>query len=219
MDFAILKNLKKWSAQKVIPKTLIFCGLLSSLLYVAMNVMIPMQWDGYSVFSQTVSELSAIGAPTRPLWVKLGIIYTLLMTAFGFGVWLSASKNRKLRIVGGLAIAFGLIGLFWPPMHLRGTIYTITDTLHIVFAMVELLLMILMISFGATALGRRFKIYSFLTLLIFVIFGILTGMEAPNIAVNQPTPWIGLWERINMAAFLLWVALLSVLLLKMGKSK
>jgi hypothetical protein len=48
-------------------KALLVCGILSSLLYVVMNVFVPMQWQGYSSASQTVSELSAIGAPTRPL--------------------------------------------------------------------------------------------------------------------------------------------------------
>jgi hypothetical protein len=52
----------------MIRKVLIVCGILSSLLYVAMNVFVPMLWEGYRSASQTVSELSAIGAPTRPLW-------------------------------------------------------------------------------------------------------------------------------------------------------
>jgi hypothetical protein len=34
------------------------CGILSSLLYVAMNVFVAMQWEGYSSASQAVSELS-----------------------------------------------------------------------------------------------------------------------------------------------------------------
>ena len=46
-------------------KSLLACGLAASLLYVAMNVFVPMQWDAYSSFSQTISELSAIDAPTR----------------------------------------------------------------------------------------------------------------------------------------------------------
>ena len=46
-------------------KLLLTCGIASSLLYVAMMVFIPMQWDAYSSGSQTISELSAIGAPTR----------------------------------------------------------------------------------------------------------------------------------------------------------
>jgi hypothetical protein len=79
-----------------------------------------MQWEGHSSASQTVSELSAIGAPTRPLWVLLGIAYTLLVTAFGWGVWQSARRNRPLRVVGGLMVAYGVIGLASPlaPMHL-----------------------------------------------------------------------------------------------------
>ena len=54
----------------------LMCGIASSLLYVAMNVFVAMQWEGYSSASQTVSELSAIGAPTRTLWVTLAIVYT-----------------------------------------------------------------------------------------------------------------------------------------------
>jgi hypothetical protein len=56
----------------VLLKVLLACGILSSLLYAAMNVFVPMLWDGYTMASQTVSELSAIGAPTRTLWVRLG---------------------------------------------------------------------------------------------------------------------------------------------------
>jgi hypothetical protein len=48
-------------------KVSLMCGIVSSLLYVGMIVLVPMQGDGYSSASQTVSELSAIGAPTRPL--------------------------------------------------------------------------------------------------------------------------------------------------------
>ena len=54
---------------KMLRKLFLACGVLSSLLYVAMNVFVPIQWDGYSTASQTVSELSAIGAPMRVLWL------------------------------------------------------------------------------------------------------------------------------------------------------
>src|SRR5436190_3439576 len=97
-------------------KSLLACGLAASLLYVAMNIFVPMQWAAYSSFSQTISELSAIDASTRPLWVPLGIVYTLLVAAFGVGLWKSAQRNRLLRVVGGLFVAGGLIGLGWLPM-------------------------------------------------------------------------------------------------------
>src|SRR5258705_1107800 len=121
-------------------EVLLVCGIISSLLYVAMNVFVPMQWDGYSSASQTVSELSAIGAPTRPKWVLLGIAYTFLVTAFGLGVWRSARSSRPLRLVGSLMVAYGVISLAWPlaPMHLRGEGFTLTGTMHIVLPAVSL---------------------------------------------------------------------------------
>src|SRR6202158_4040808 len=88
-------------------KILLVCGVLSSLLYVAMTVFVPMQWEGYSSASQTVSELSAISAPTRPLWVPLGTAYTLLVAAFGWGVLASARRHRPLRVAGRLLVAYG----------------------------------------------------------------------------------------------------------------
>jgi ABC-type Na+ efflux pump permease subunit len=68
-------------------KLLMVCGIVSSLLYAAMLAFIPMLWEDYCSASQTVSELSAIDAPTRSVWVPVGIAWTLLYAAFGSGVW------------------------------------------------------------------------------------------------------------------------------------
>jgi hypothetical protein len=198
-------------------KLLLICGIVSSLLYVAMNVFVPMQWEGYSSASQTVSELSAIGAPTRTLWVPLGIAYTLLVAVFGWGVWASARQNRSLRVAGGLLVAYGVIGLAWPPMHLREVLAagggTFTDTMHIVFAIVTVLLMLLAMGFGAAAFGNRFRLYSIATMVILFACGALTVPDAANIQANLPTPWVGVWERINIGVFLLWVIVLATTLL------
>jgi hypothetical protein len=195
-------------------KLLLLCGVLSSLLYVAMNLFVAMRWEEYSSVSQTVSELSAIGAPTRALWIRLGFVYTLLVIAFAWGVWRSGGRNRPLRIAGGLMISYGVVSLAWPlaPMHLRGAEFTLTDSLHITLAMVTVLLMLLAIGFGARALGHRFRRYSVVTMAVLLAFGVLTAIESPRIAANLPTPWIGVWERINIAAFLLWIVVLAIAL-------
>ena len=99
-------------------------------------------------------------------------------------------------------------------MHLRGAEPTLTDTMHIVFAMVTVLLMLLAIGFGAAAFGRRFRLYSIATMVILVAFGALTGVDGPRIAANLPTPWLGVWERINIGAFLLWIVVLAIALLR-----
>jgi hypothetical protein len=201
-------------------QTLLVCGILSSLLYVAMTVFIARQWEGYDSAAQTISELSAIDAPTRWIWVLPGALYTILVTAFGWGVWKSADGHPVLRRVGGLIVAYGSLGLLWPfaPMHLREVLAagggTLSDTLHLVLASVTVLLMLLAIGFGAGAFGRPFRRYSIASLVILGVCGALTFLDAPRVGANLPTPWLGVWERINLGVFLLWVVVLATILLR-----
>jgi hypothetical protein len=199
------------------------CGIVSSLVYGAMIWAI--RYEGYSLVSQVPSELTAIGAPTRALWAQLGWIYTMLVTAFGVGLWKSAGRNRAVRIVGGLILAYASLGLLWPfaAMHQREVLAagggTSSDTMHVVLGGVTVFLMFLAIGFGATAFGTRFRIYSIATTIVLLTFGALTFIEAPRLQANLPTPWIGLWERINISVFLLWVVVLAAALLRTGTSQ
>ena len=185
-----------------------------------MNVFVAMQWEGYSSASQTISELSAIGAPTRPLWVSLGIAYTLLVTAFGWGVWGATRRNRPLRVVGGLMMLYGVSGFGWPfaPLHQRAVLAagggTLSDTMHLVFGAVISLLMLVAMGLGAAAFGKRFRLYSIATMVILIVFSALTGVDGPRVAANLPTPWVGVWERIFIGVFLLWVVVLAVAVLR-----
>ena len=51
-------------------------------------------------------------------------------------------------------------------------------------------------------------------MIIFLAFGILAGMNGPRIAANQPTPLLGIWERINIFGYMLWIVVLAILLLR-----
>jgi hypothetical protein len=201
-------------------KALLVCGVASSLLYALMIWGI--RYDGYDPISQVPSELTAIGAPTRALWARLGWIYTVLVTAFGIGVWTSAGENRAVRIVGGLILAYASLGLLWPvaAMHQREVLAagggTLSDTLHVLLGAVTVFLMFLAIGFGASAFGKPFRLYSIATIVVLLTFGALTFFEAPRLQANQPTPWIGLWERINICVFLLWVVMLGAVLWRTG---
>lgn len=203
--------------QILLKKVLLGCGIISSLLYVAMNIIVPMQYPGYSSTSQTISELSAIGAPTRTLWVILGTIYTLLVTAFGWGVLKSAQHKRSLRIAGLLLIIYGLIGVVWPPMHQREVLAagggTLSDTLHIAITFVVIPLMLLVIAFGAASFGKGFSIYSIVTILALLGSGVFVGIDSPNLQANLPTPWIGVWERICIGVYMLWIVVFATKLL------
>ena len=51
-----------------------------------------------------------------------------------------------------------------------------------------------------------------------IVFGVMTGLQSPQLEANLPTPWIGLWERINIGVYMLWVVVLAVLLLQKEKA-
>ena len=197
---------------------LLACGIVSSALYAVMIWAI--RYDGYSPISQTVSELSAWGTSTRTLWIPLGGLYTLLIVAFGVGVWIVAGGRRSLRITGALLVAYGALGLVWPfaAMHQRAVLAvggaTLADTAHLTLAGTTVVLMFAAMAFGAAAVAGWFRIYSIATMVVLVAFGVLTSMDASKVADDLPTPWAGLWERINICAFLLWIVVFAVVLLR-----
>ena len=204
-------------------KALLVCGIASSLLYAVMIWAI--RYEGYNPISQVPSELTAIGAPTQRLWALLGSLYTLLVAAFGWGVWRSAGRNRSARIMAGVILTYASLGFLWPfaQMHQREVLAagggTLGDTMHVVLGGVTVLLMFVAIAFGAAAFGKRFRFYSIATIIILLAFGGLTFLDAQRLQANLPTPWIGLWERINISAFLLWVLVLATMLLPTGRLK
>ena len=199
---------------------LLACGAASALFYFGMDAVAALLYGGYSYTDQTISELSAIGAPTRSLWVPLGFVYGALVIAFGLGIWVSAGQKRALSVVAGLVLAAGLVSLVaWPlaPMHQREVLAaggaTFSDTMHLTLAGVNTLLFVLMIGVGATALGRGFRLYSIATISTVLIFGALTALDASSVETNEPTPWLGVKERIAVLGSMLWMAVLAVVLL------
>jgi hypothetical protein len=218
MENVALRAKKSLVATTRFQKALLWFGIVSIVWYVALNILMPLKYPGYSSLSYTVSELSAIDAPTRPLWIILCIPFSLFTIAFGIGIWQIAGNVKKLQIVASVVVLDAVIGLFWPPMHRREIIAaggdTLTDTLHIVWTFIHLVLVLLMIWFGAAALGTAFRIYSIITVLTFTVFGILTARESPGMEAGEPTPYIGLFERINMAAYMLWIVVFAAALLR-----
>jgi hypothetical protein len=179
---------------------LLLCGIASALVFSGMVWLI--RYDGYDPFSQVPSELTAV------------------LVAFGVGVWASAGPTRSVRIVGASILGQASLALLWPfaPMHQRDVLAagggTAGDTLHLVLAGITVALMFLAIGAGAAAFGRRFRLYSVASIVVFLVFGGLTFLEASRLQANLPTPWIGLWERVNITTFQVWIAAFAARLLR-----
>jgi hypothetical protein len=201
---------------RIIRDLLLLAGVLSSIVYVTADILCGLRYPGYSFTDQVISELSAIGAPTTVLWVRLLQIFAVLFAAFAIGVVRESSGNRRLRLTGWLLVGFVLSGPLWSfvPMHQRGDVFTWTDLGHIALGGVMVLLITAVITVGAGALGRRFRVFSQILVTVAVISGVGTFAYVPRMINQLPTPWVGTVERIHLYAFFLWVGVLAVALLR-----
>jgi len=192
------------------------CGIVSSVLYVGTEIAASLAYPGYSYTSGMVSELGAIGAPTRPQWIAMSVLYNPLVIAFGAGVLMVAGEKRSLRAAGVLLVAYGLVSALGPlvPMQQRGNGLALTDVLHIACTVGMVASVVLFIAFGATASGKGFRAYSIVTLFAIVVGGVLAGVAGGQAAAGQATPMIGVFERVNIYSEMLWVLVLAVVLLR-----
>jgi hypothetical protein len=202
-------------------RLLLSCGVITAAFFIAMDVAAAtLFYPGYDYAAQQVSELSAIGAPSRPFWMQMSYPYAALMIAFGAGVWSAAAGRSGLRVTAVLIMLFAVTGLAWAqfaPMHMRATEFTGTDVAHIAFAVAAVLLILLFIGFGAAALGRGFRIYSAVTIAAVLTAGGIVGTQIPAIAAGEPTPWMGLLERVSIYGPLLWMAIFALALLRIRR--
>jgi uncharacterized protein len=212
----IMAFIKRHPVQTV----LLACGIVSPLLYVATDVLGNLLYEGYSYTDNTWSELFAIGAPTRSLLLPLIVLGVPLMAAFAVGVWTSAGRKRAARITAATLLGYTVFGtaaqVFFPMLTreaLAAGEAALPNALHPPVTMVSVLFLLLAVGFGATLLGKRFRHYSYGTILMLVVFGVLSGLQGGQAEANLPTPWIGLEQRINAYAFALWVAVLAIGLL------
>jgi hypothetical membrane protein len=202
-------------------KALLVCGIIASLLYISTDILLGLISPGYSFNSQAISELSAIGAPTRPLWIAMTFLFNPLLVAFGIGVWKAAGTKRSLCLTGIVLVIWGFLGFVWLffPMHLRGEIGSTTDTMHLVMAGITVFLMTLLMIIGSGARGKFFRLYSILTIAVMLIFGVMVGQQAPRVAAQLPTPWMGIMERISVYSPMFWVLILAIVLLRRKRSQ
>jgi hypothetical protein len=86
------------------------------------------------------------------------------------------------------------------------------DVGHLVLTGVTLALILSLFGFSAAAFGRRSRLGAIAGAATVVVFGALTGVQAAKLPRGEPTPWMGLFERVSIAPWLLWMVLVAVVL-------
>ena len=183
----------------------LLAGIASSIVYIAADFIAAAAFPEYHSFrTRAISEFVAAGAPSRTLISGVLTIYNVLLLAFGVAVFMASRGNRALRITGSLLVALAALNAAAPlvamPMRGEGSPF-----LHEVFTALTVLLILAAIGASSAAFDRRFRTYAFVTMAVMFVFGVLTGVDASS----EPTPWIGILERISIGAYLLWQIVLA----------
>ena len=200
---------------------LLSCGIAYPVAYVVANdVIAAARYPGYSRITQAVSELSATGAPSRRFLVRMLPVFTGLTAAYGIGVWNAAGRRRALRATGLVLLASGATGMAWLPFPMSsrdaiaGGAATGGDTGHLVLTGLTVSEILALLGAGSAAFGTRFRIYSLTSAAVVLLFGTLTSREGAKLADGQPTPGMGLYERVSIGTWLQWMATLATILLR-----
>lgn len=197
-------------------KILMLCGIAAAVVYTGTVILGGLLRPGYSHISMAISELVADGAPNRSLLSSLFLLYNLLASIFGAGLFLQVNSQPRGRLsgmIGSLAlIAVGVAGILMElafPQEPGGTATTFTGTMHFVMAgiaslgtMIAVLMLALWFK-GIPALRSHVR-YSILSLVVIFVSGGLTAAALAN-----QHPLFGLIERITIFTFILWMSVMG----------
>jgi hypothetical membrane protein len=199
------------SSSRTATRLLLLSGIAAVGLYGLGDLISGLLYDGYSFRDQAISELSAFGSPVRPLMMSVILIHSVLIIAFGLGVW-RAGERKSIRWAGLALMGAGVIGI---PTH---TVFAMSsrwmdvgfnDTMHIILSGMFSLLVFVAMALSAVAYRGWFRLYSIATLLILIGFGGAASVAIGGIEENI-TPWAGGFERINAYAYFAWLVVLAL---------
>jgi hypothetical protein len=195
---------------RTVRRVLLGCGIAASALSVAEDALAGALTEGYSFTAQSMSELGAVGAPTRPLIVPANLTYDALMIAFGAGVWSASGASRWKRATAAMIVGSAGVSAVWQlfPMRMGEP----PSPANVAFGAASVLLFMLAILLAAIGYRGWFRVYSILTL---AAYAGLTGWgflrEGAGTEGEMST---GAQERTMVAGYLLWVVALAVMLLR-----
>lgn len=198
-----------------VQQALLCCGILAPLLYIGMDRLAGQLTRGYDFVSQSMSELSAVGSPTRFLVLSLNIVGAALMIAFGIGVWRLTGQGLLPRItaslVMGQAVAGLTMALFFAPRYGERPA---AASVGVIIGAIGVVMLTGAIGFGAAAFSGWFRALSIGILAAYVI---LAALRFALPQADASVSLVGVQERTMLYAFLLWVLVLAVYCLISGK--
>jgi len=198
-------------------KILIYCGIAAPVLYVITAIVGAAVRNDYSHIVNAISELISNGAPNKAILDIVFNIYNALLLAFAIGAFYALKNSpRFCRIAMGLLIGIQILSFSWGffPMDPMGSQATFAGTMHNVLGGIVALatiIMPLLMGLGLRQMDgfQGYVKYSFISSAIIFVSG-LTGV----ILAGQGIHLFGLFERITIGTYELWLFVTALNLLK-----
>ena len=193
---------------------LLAAGLLAPILYVGTDLVAATLRPGYSLTSQSISVLTAPGAPTRAVVVLLDLAVSALVCVLGVTVWVSAAGTVPLRAIGCILIASAIlqaIAVTFFPYHPGEAAGAPPNTLNVALMAPSIVGWFVAIGIGIAARQDWFRAFSIGLLLAFLGIAVLATTGIALLASSgHPESMVGAQERTTAYGFYLWMALLSI---------
>ena len=195
---------------------LLLSGVLGPILYLSTDLVAVSLRQGYSPASQSISELSAPGTPTRTFVVLLDLLVCALVCAFGVAVWIASAGSIPLRLMAGIFVGGALLqalALVFFPYHPGEAANSPSNSLNVAIMAPSIAGWFAAIGLGIVAFQNWFRGFSIGLLSAFFVAAVLAtvgiGLLLPS---GHPGPAVGLQERTTAYGFYLWMALLAEVL-------
>lgn len=196
-------------------------GLVGPVIYILAVILGGILRSDYSFLYNTISELTVTNAPNLVLISVLFGIYNFSLFLFGIGAFLDneIDSSRKYKAATLMLATIGILGLLllFFPQDPRNSAVTFQSTMHIAIAgIISLFILISVlligINFRKIKEMKSFSIYSFVSFVVILVSG---GAAAISVGTNYA--YGGLFQRITIFTFMLWVIVFSYLILRKNK--
>ena len=189
-------------------------GLIALISYTAAVVFAPMAYPGYDWMAQAVSDLSAQGAPSRPLWEQLSALHALgsVVCASCVAIYVSEKKTatRLFRVGTYLFVAMNWVSgvgyRMFPLADAGKEIASFQEVMHLVVTALVVLLSILSLVLLIIAGCKEKKVrgiglFAGIALAMMMVGSIGTGAA--------PAQYFGIVERFSVFAAVGFLAVLG----------
>lgn len=192
-------------------------GILGPIVYILAVIIGGSLRSDYSFLYNTISELTVANAPNIILMSALFAIYNISIFIFGIGAFMDKGidQSKKFRAANLMIALIGFLGLLliFFPQDPRTAAVTFTGTMHIALAGITSLftlisVILIGINFRKVPEWKTFSIYSIVSFIVILASG---GMAAMSVASNSG--YGGLFERITIFAFMIWVIVYAYLII------